>query len=386
MQHAEQLRLLDGLLAHLDAGTNVDAGGMMRNPVDAYTDPEILATEWDLFFRDHPQLIGMTGDLPEPGSFLTINDFGVPILATRTAEGEFKAFLNVCRHRGAIVEGREKGNAKKFGCPFHAWTYSNEGALIGLPRDDHFGEIDRDCHSLVALPAVEHAGLLWVHPKPDGEIDLDTILGGMGEELEHWDFGSYIRTGGATYDTALNWKLANDTFGETYHFPTLHANTLAEFFHGNCQMYDTFGRNHRMILCRKAIEEMREWPRDKWDVTIGGLPVYYLFPNVQLIPGYGNVILIRIYPDPKDPGRSVSQISFFFTEETMATAPERVQHQAIGFSEIIRDEDYMVAASTQIGAASGAQTHVLFGRNEPALHHYHNTYREAMGQERLPVE
>ena len=55
------------------------------------------------------------------------------------------------------------------------------------------------------------------------------------------------------------------------------------------------------------------------------------------------------------------------------------------FGDIIRDEDYAVAASSQLGAESGFQDSLLFGRNEPALHHYHNTYREALGMEPLPL-
>ena len=50
-----------------------------------------------------------------------------------------------------------------------------------------------------------------------------------------------------------------------------------------------------------------------------------------------------------------------------------------GFAEVIRDEDYVAAASSHIGAMSGAQDYLIFGRNEPALHHYHNTYRKALG-------
>ena len=55
------------------------------------------------------------------------------------------------------------------------------------------------------------------------------------------------------------------------------------------------------------------------------------------------------------------------------------------FGEIIRDEDYVAAAASQVGAESGLQEEVIFGRNEPALHHYHNTYREALGLEPLPL-
>ena len=55
------------------------------------------------------------------------------------------------------------------------------------------------------------------------------------------------------------------------------------------------------------------------------------------------------------------------------------------FGEIIRDEDYAAAAASRVGADSGVQDAVVFGRNEPALHHDHDTYREALGLPPLPL-
>ena len=55
------------------------------------------------------------------------------------------------------------------------------------------------------------------------------------------------------------------------------------------------------------------------------------------------------------------------------------------FGDVIRDEDYAVASGSQMSADAGLQDYVLFGRNEPALHHYHNTYRKVLGMEPLPL-
>ncbi len=95
--------------------------------------------------------------------------------------------------------------------------------------------------------------------------------------------------------------------------------------------------------------------------------------------------MVRTYPDPEDPSRSISRLSFYFIREILEAEPERVAQRAHAFGNIIRDEDYAVAASSQLGAESGFQDSVLFGRNEPGLHHFHNTYREALGMEPLPL-
>ena len=85
MRHDEQVRLIKQLCAHLDGDTNVDAGGMRRNPTATYTDPDQADREWNEWFRAMPQLVGLSRDLPESGSFLTNNDTGTPILAKSSA-------------------------------------------------------------------------------------------------------------------------------------------------------------------------------------------------------------------------------------------------------------------------------------------------------------
>ena len=388
MQHSDQITQIKLLMARLDSGTTVDAGGFRLNPTSVYTDPDLAAREQAEFFASHPQVIGCSGDLPEPNSFFTLSDLGVPMLATRDSQGRFRVFVNSCRHRGAIVEERDRGSARRFACPFHNWTYDTGGALVGVAKPEHFGDIDLECHGLVELPAVEQYGLLFVHPQLDGAINVDDLLGEeLAAEMESWRFDQLAYLGNDTYEAACNWKLAMDTFGETYHFTTLHQNSLITQFHGNVQAYDTFGRNHRMLLVKRTIDSLRDLPEDEWDITTAALPVYWLFPNVQLMPFAEVCVLLRAYPDADHPGRHTSRISFYarpdmLEDEAMSNALSYAVHQ---FGSVIRDEDYAASASQQATADSGRVEHVVFGHNEPALHHYHNTYRAALGMEPLPL-
>ncbi|MEE2914362.1 MAG: aromatic ring-hydroxylating dioxygenase subunit alpha [Pseudomonadota bacterium] len=384
MKKVEQQRIIKLLMDHVDRGTNVDAGPVLKNPVASYTDAAVAKTEWQRFFQDYPQILGFSSDLPAPGSFFTSEELGKPILCTRDKTGIFRAFLNVCRHRGAVVEHEQRGRKNVFNCPFHAWGYSASGDLVSVPKQSHFGEIDKSCFGLVSLPAEERHGLLWVSANPEGRIDLDELLGGLGDELSEWDFAGAKREWDATYDTAMNWKLAIDTFGETYHFDALHKDTLAPGMYGNCQSYDTYERNHRMVLCHRGIDRMREVPPEYWHVLFAGIPVYYIFPNVQIILGMNGPTLVRVYPRGEDPNESYSEVAFYrkdyfppeITEQREKRSPTE---RAAGFASVIQSEDYWVAASAHKGALSKAQDFVVFGRNEPALHHYHNTYREALG-------
>ena len=381
------------LLAHLDAGTNVDAGGLRLLDTSVYTDPERAERERVEFFLGSPQCVGLSGDLPEPGAFLTNNDLGVPILATRDAQGDLHAFVNSCRHRGVIVETDERGTKRRFTCPFHAWTYDTSGALVGVPKAEHFGDIDLDCHGLRPLPAEERHGLLFVHPDPDGVLDLDALLGEwFNDEFPTWNFDDLIPINRDAYDTACNWKLALDTFGETYHFSVLHKDTLSNSFHGNVQCYDDDGHLHRMVLCRRDIDEMRLLPEDEWDISIAGLPVYWIFPNVILMPFRFGCFLVRAYPAPDDPGRHVSRVDFYMKSELANAQGDEatevnqfIATVAQNFSEIIRDEDYVMGESQQTAANAGVLDHIIFGRNEPALHHYHNTFASKLGEPLIPL-
>ncbi len=383
MHHAEQIRQIELLLHRLDTGTTVDAGQVHLHDPSVYVDRELAAREWSAFFRGHPQMVGLSGDLPQPGSFFTIDDLGTPIIVSRGDDGRVRALVNACRHRGARVEHAERGTTRRFTCAFHRWTYAPDGSLAGVPKPDHFGEVDRSCHGLVELPAAEHHGLLLVHPDPDGVIDVDGLLGPeLSAELANWRFDELQYLDRDHYDVACNWKLAMDTFGETYHFGALHEQTLFNGFHGNVQAYDTYGRHHRMLLVRRSIDDLRHVPQDQWHITVAALPVYWLFPNVQLMPFQDGCYLVRAYPVPGEPGRHVSRITFYIRPgvDELVDVQRNDMHRTIGqlFAGIIRDEDYVMAASQQRAANSGALQHVLFGRNEPALQHYHATYRSAL--------
>ena len=116
------------------------------------------------------------------------------------------------------------------------------GRTAGYSNAGPIRSTGKSAHGLLALPAVERYGFLWVHPQLDGVFDPDQLLGGLATELDEWGFGELVNGGESIYDMALNWKLANDTFGETYHFKRLHKDSLANVFNGDVQTYDQFGR------------------------------------------------------------------------------------------------------------------------------------------------
>ena len=192
MEHKKQVEILTEVMRQLDKGDTADAGCHYQLSTSTYTCPDLAQREYRDLFQGHPQMIGLSKDLPEPGSYLTLDDFGTPILATRDKDGKFHAMLNACRHRSVKVASEERGKKSVFMCPFHHWSYANTGDLVNIPDESHFGSIDKTCTGLIELPSLEHNGMLWVHPSASGQIDINKILDAeLSKELESFDLSNY---------------------------------------------------------------------------------------------------------------------------------------------------------------------------------------------------
>jgi len=404
MKQVEQINVLKELIRQIDTKTTCDAGKVLINPTSSYTDKTLAEREWKTFFQDHAQVIGLSPELPKPGSYITNNDLGMRILATRDKDGKFHAFVNACRHRGAQLTDEPRGEKNRFTCPFHAWTYAPDGRLMGIRHGEMFGEVDKSCHNLIELPSQEKYGFLVVHPQVDGKVDIDELLGAeLAEELANWEFDKCTFEGESSIEKDLNWKLANDTFGENYHFSTLHSETLINLAHSDYATYDEYGRNHRICTASRYIDVMREQPESEWSFSFGSIAAYYLFPNIQLVFVGGMVVMVRIYPDPHNVGRSISRITHFampHIKEQVAASDKvaevkadnvynadksaRMEFDVSATIELlvstVEHEDYLMSEKAQVTAEGGKLEYFLFGRNEPALHHFHNNYRSALGE------
>jgi carnitine monooxygenase subunit len=317
-----------------------------------------------------PQLVGYVSELPEPGSYCTKSVMGRSVLLTRTSSGSVKAFNNVCLHRQSqVVTGC--GKARRFTCPYHAWTYDDTGRLVGLPGREGFPGVQVKSDGLTELPATEFAGFLWLAMDPAATLDISAHLGPLAEELDSWGIGRWSPLGEKVLDSPINWKLAVDTFSENYHFATVHRDTFATIARSNCTVFDSFGPHHRLIFPLNSILELDNVPEDQWDPFQNMVVIYALFPNIVLSVTIANGELFRIYPSSV-PGRSITvhqnSTPLDICEESVAAGAQAVFDYAHA---TVRDEDYRLVAGLQANLESGARDHLLFGRNEPGLQHRH---------------
>jgi carnitine monooxygenase subunit len=320
-----------------------------------------------------PQLVGYVSELPEPGTYCTKSVMGRSVLLTRTSTGSVKAFNNVCLHRQSqVVTGC--GKAKRFSCPYHAWTYDDTGRLVGLPGREGFPGVQVKSAGLTELPAAEFAGFLWVATDPAASLDVSAHLGPLAEELDSWGIGRWSPLGEKVLDSPINWKLAVDTFSENYHFATVHRDTFATIARSNCTVFDSFGPHHRLIFPLNSILALENVPEDQWDPFQNMVVIYALFPNIVLSVTIANGELFRIYPG-ETPGRSITvhqnSTPMDISEESVAAGAQAVFDYAHA---TVRDEDYRLVAGLQANLESGARDQLLFGRNEPGLQHRHMSW------------
>ena len=358
-------------LANLEARTTDMCDEVWYEPVANYADQARHERELDVLFRRTPLLLGLSCDWPEAGSFRTFDDLpGVPLLLVRGDDGVLRAFLNVCRHRGARLVHDDDGVLQRVRCPFHAWTYTREGALDRVPFEVGFEGLDRSTSGLTEVGCREWHGMVWVVATPGAAVDLDAHLGPLAPLLASYEFERAQRFVAHRLD-ATNWKLAVDTYLEGYHFASLHPRTINPINHDNLMVFDAYGPHTRQGFPRRTVHELRSMPEEEWDVHRHVTCVHQLFPNVAFTVSPEGVLINAVYPGARF-DESVT-IQTHYTREPITDDEQRatMEWRSALVRDVVRDEDYWMTASIQAGIGSGAQDHVVFGRNEQALQHYH---------------
>lgn len=375
---SERLMELAKRMLHLIDTSSTDlAPETYEQEIEAFTDPDLFERERQAIFGWSPMFIGMSNELPSPGSYFTRDFADTPFLAVRHQDGKVRLYLNACRHRGARVVTDACGAAQAFSCPFHGWSYDTDGRLTGVPEPEGFDDIDRHARGLIPLPVAEKYGMIFGCATPGVEIDPDEVLGGLGPELAEWGFEDFEMFGEPhIHESSGNWKYTWDTFCENYHFAFLHKNTLSDYLIARRQAFDVYGRNVRMISALKSIHEMRQLPEEEWKPEHHLSIQYRLYPsiNFSVYPGFMAVFWVL-------PGRTVSEskaLHITYLTRQPETEEERLEVEATisrGCEDVVQNEDFWVTgqAETTLRAPAASNSFVI-GRNEPAVQHFHRLF------------
>lgn len=377
MQHAEQIAVARRLLRFISTSTTDLCAEPYVQAIDEYTNPAIAARETRQFFREQPLCVGLSDDLPAAGTYRTHDLAGIPLLLARDLSGVFRAYLNVCRHRGARV-AEKCGEARGFTCPYHAWAYGLDGALINRPDEASFAAFARADFGLTALAAEERHGMLWVCPTPGRSIDIGQWLGALDRELASYGLGGFKHYESRDLSRRMNWKLVVDTFLESYHFCVLHRDSICSIFHHNLATFDTYGNHFRLVSPRKSIAALPQQPEHDWRLLPHIVVIYVLFPGTVIVWQGEQIELWQIYPGAT-PDESRFRLTLYSPEPAITEQARRHWDRNLELVlHVVENEDFPVGEGIQQGFHCQAQTHTVFGRNEPALAHYHRSITTAL--------
>src|SRR5260370_11030107 len=160
-----------------------------------FSEQRVYGDEMERIFGRAWLMIGHESLVPAIDDFFHTYMGEDPVILTRDGQGRLHALLNMCRHRGNRVVRCDDGNANRFMCTYHGWTYGNDGALVHVPgkTEAYYDALDRDSLGLIQARVETYAGIVfatWAKDAPsleaylgDARWYLDTVFnrrdGGM---------------------------------------------------------------------------------------------------------------------------------------------------------------------------------------------------------------
>ncbi|MDX6593648.1 MAG: choline monooxygenase [Gaiellales bacterium] len=374
---------------------------------DAYTSPEFFQLEQERVFATSWVVIGCTSEVAAAGDTLVAEIGGQSLIVTRNADGELRAFHNVCRHRGSRLLDPGRCHIARFiKCPYHSWAYDLNGECLGTPLFDDDSEVpvdqrgifdmddvkrfDKADHALHAASVEEWGCLVFANLDPNA-APLQEQLGDLPSRLAGYGMEDWVIARSKTYEIAANYKLIGENFMEYYHLPWVHPGLVK---------VSPMKAHHRWQgpgmytgMCTSPIADNSEqggWkglpPKDglsESDATSARFA--WMFPGTALnvLPNHVFVMIAR----PVAPGHTSEQ-THLLVHRDAADAPDA--QEAIdglaSFWDEVNMEDVAIVERVQEGLGNLAYTggRMCYRFEEP-LHRFQNMVIDRMlGIRRIP--
>ncbi|HEU0101019.1 MAG TPA: aromatic ring-hydroxylating dioxygenase subunit alpha [Mycobacteriales bacterium] len=341
-----------------------------------YTDPGVFAREQQHVFEQMWFCAVRCSDLARPGAFQKVQIGRESVLVVRGRDGTLRAFLNICRHRGAQLCTEPAGEVRRtLQCPYHAWTYGLDGRLVAAPNLARMPDVDRVERGLHRVHLREWLGYAWLSladEPPSFEQDVQgAVVERLGDlsaleryETEDLEVGRRI-----TYDVAANWKLIIENFMECYHCATIHpelTEVLPEFADGYAAQY--------------FVGHGAEFAEDAQGFTVDGSEGFGRLPGVaddqdrryyaitvkptvfiNLVPDH--VIVHRMFPLAVD--RTVVECDWLYSKDVVASG--RDVSRSVELFHRVNEQDFAACVRTQ--PAMSSRAYAGGGVLVPAEHH-----------------
>ena len=334
-------------------------------PAPWYFDKRIEELERNSVFAANWQVVGRLDQVRERGEYFTIDVNGEPLIVVRSEDGILRAFYNVCRHHAAAVVPEEQGCAKQFRCPYHGWTYGNDGALKGMVEFDGVCNFNRADNGLVPVCLDSWENFIFVNL--DGAArPLLEFLGKvpelvaplkLSENLHYFDRRIYTLN--------CNWKVYVDNYLDGgYHVPHAHKglSSVVEYTKYTIENFERSCLQSSPLDTSGALEASISSTRQ------GHAFYLWIYPNF-MINAYSGVMDTNLVL-PLGVDKCAVIFDYYFAD--ISSVAEKHHRESIAVSEKVQDEDMAICDSVQRGLGSRAYVAGrLSVRREAGEHLFH---------------
>lgn len=355
--------------------------------------------------------VAASSDVAEPGAYVVVDvpPMKTSLIVARGEDGVVRAFHNICRHRGDRLihpgEGREQGQRKRFTCGFHAWTFSNTGALVGVTDESQFLGLKKEEYGLIPVHTEVWESLVFVNFDATPRETLREWLGDFHDQYKGFSAG---REKIAEHRVVMktNWNIAVNAFQEGYHNLYIHRNTVPDYQGGkdNPQRHRPymevgrhFGRysahanaDHHQTPAEAVIYKhtRRLFP------SFGGVDPATLAPGVNpsrfpqwafdIVPIFPHLVLgpqahshSHMFFWPIDHEHTEIRIQRFAVKAQ--TAADRVGHaySKVRGREVLR-EDLATMEASLAAIQSGALPHIVLSQQEMLIQNHYRAAEEML--------
>lgn len=371
-------------------------------PIEPYVSPAYFERERRHLFSRAWLLACHESEIPQPGDFVVkaAAIFGTSIVIVRGADGQIRAFHNVCRHRGnKLVCENGYGHAAALFCRFHGWTYALDGRLRGVPEQDRFTELDKAAHGLKPFTMQMWKGFVFVNAQLLPDVSLREYLGGLGDALDAYPFERMHPISHASGTLRTNWKVAINAFQEAYHVPTVHslsARTLFECrlvhfrFHGAHQsmtlpLSPGFRPRPAEVLSSQFTHGMAQDAVERKSAAFPGtnpcnapnysFDINVVFPSSFIDVGAGYYFTYEFWPVKVNETHFILKL---YSLPAESWSQRLAQELSIVMLREGVAEDLSTVEGTQEGLETGAISHMTLSDQEIAIRHQHHCVEQAI--------
>lgn len=340
-------------------------------PSPHYYSQEIYECEKNSIFLKEWFCVGREEELPSPGNLFIAEVLGESLLVARTKEGELRAHHNVCRHRGTrlcVTPDEERWGvslgpgvtaAATIRCPYHQWTYSLDGKLLGAPFLKESGNFSKEQFSLYSVSLEAWGGFLFVNLSSGQpgieERSLRSQLGRLPERFSRFPLTELRTAREIVYDVKANWKLIMENYNECYHCGPVHpelCEVVPDFKRaGGASLNWERGIPHRAgayTFTSSGTTSRQPFPalnEEEKVLHFGEL----LYPNLLLSISSDHIASFLLFPKGPEQTRIVCKFLFHPSE---IEKPTFDPSDAVDFWDQINREDWTICERVQSGLKS----------------------------------